>query len=246
MNKVLPSAELSSLDDMSESDGKNDTADFFRLPREMRDRVYANLVQDIILSSGEDDTGFPCVQVYVENVAIPKLARLNKQFKDEYEKQIKSMQRLVFKDMAGNRDVAGDLLPQVPFTTFKSVSFDLLMFCGDDSCHENVCPAAVDLDLHKSFIEKVMTTLPNLAEINARLFIDWKEVGKPTWDRWGHGPILSQRMSRFTEIEGLSTLELYPFYWRKKYRDSTKIPEVYKTCKGLVASWTMEQGWTTF
>ena len=75
--------------------------DFFGLPRELRDKVYGWLTQDLCLCGSDDDEENEPTIIEVRLVAapLPKLFTLCRQFRTEYEERFKHGLTATFKDL---------------------------------------------------------------------------------------------------------------------------------------------------
>ncbi|KAK5677964.1 hypothetical protein LTS10_009848 [Elasticomyces elasticus] len=98
--------------------------DFFRLPRELRDLIYAGLTCEIIIQGKK-----PYIQrAVVQNAPIEKLLTLNKQFNHEYDQHVREASRMLIEDgitMNGNRIPLGRRAREL-----KRVEIRLLMFAN--------------------------------------------------------------------------------------------------------------------
>ena len=63
----------------------DDIFDFFRLPRELRDQIDAEITTDLEIASGRDEGGEPIrIEVMVRDGPVQKVLHLCRQFKEEY------------------------------------------------------------------------------------------------------------------------------------------------------------------
>lgn len=228
-----------------EAESETVCTEFFNIPREMRDEIYSHLSKDILIPDAMA-VGTKRVQVLVKKGPIPKLARVNKQFKEEYEELNKSMQVLVFKD-------SGQMLqvPPLPFTAkqicaFPLVEFELLCMCDPKDCTNASCMLSQDISGHLEWIADTRKDLPAGVEAVARLYVNWISERKPTWPDWGHRANMSEQMDRMIEMEGLTRLEVYPWYDLDGLGEMANRRRIYEKHEDIVALWTKKRGWITF
>lgn len=229
---------------MTDKTRQSQVFDFFHLPRELRDEVYINLATDITLVSGSlSDGARRGIQVLVGNGPVPKLLRLNHQFKDEYGKQIERMQVLTFKDLGGTLTQPSQPIANAQPSIFTKVELNLLALCTPDTCTAEWCDGAEDISTHIIWTNNTLTNLTRLEEVVIRLYVHWKADGEPKWPHAGHGPGIYLQLNNLVKTSRLSRLEVYPFYWNEDYDDTVNRVAIYKKHEDLVALWTKEEGW---
>lgn len=226
---------------MASRDDENRSAGFFQLPRELRNLMYSHLAKDVVLDSGiRDESSNAGIQILAKNAAIPKLARINKQFREEYEKQIKSIQSLAFKDLGGSLTDCTRLSNVKRGSRFKKAELDLLALCTESNCAEDECSKWYDLSGHNHFISEVFSTLPHLEEVIVRLYIHCEVDDPVEWAPGGQAPTDHKLIKELIDITGLSRLELYPVPELRCHRT-----DIYNTQEGPVRLWTQGDGWAT-
>lgn len=172
---------------------------------------------------------------------IPKLLRVSRQFKYEYEKQIKGMQVLTLTDLGGTiRDPAlsTDLI------LFNRVEINLLAMCTPGGGLHNWYDGAEEISNHTSWTGRILAGLPKLEEVAIRLYIHWKVEGETKWPHCLREPAIHEELEELVgNTSSLSRLEIYPFFWRDEYEETGNRFEIFTKHEDLVALWKKEAGW---
>lgn len=228
---------------MANLDSNSSSADFFKLPREMRDEIYSNLTKDVVIVEGVAKREQGKLKVTVKKAPMPNLARVSKQFKEEYERQNRPRRILSFKDLGGPLSDRKGVPDLTLYGTFRAISSDLLAICSNDGCTASDCLATLDVSEHAAWLQEIQDTLSSPAELTVRLCVQWRPGAQLSWVDVGHGSDFSAKLNSFVEIVGLSRLEVYPFYWQDKYNRPGMCAQIFEDHENMVALWTKEEGW---
>lgn len=108
------------------------------------------MTSDITLDKGVLIAGARSgVKVVVSSAPVPKLLRVSRQFKDEYEKQIKRMQVLTFTGLGGT---VGEPTVGADMSMFKRVEMDLLVMCTPGGCLHSGYDGAEEISFHTNWM----------------------------------------------------------------------------------------------
>lgn len=225
-------AQSQPISDDGNSSGNEKVFDFFGLPAELRDMIYAmlteiariNTVQTLEEDAAEDI-------VIMENLMLPQCLLLNKQFKDEYEGQVQPYQHLIFQDLS--YEVACFDLHGVAKAASR-FTLHLLFECSKGSNYSGRCSCLDDLRYHTAWIQKTFDQLSNIGDIKFKIYFDpGSTVG------YKHENNVAEQLRRAVGTGVNVQMEMYRF----KEDDDFEVPVSYEENRPIVARWHRKEGW---
>ncbi|KAK3645112.1 hypothetical protein LTR22_014914 [Elasticomyces elasticus] len=203
--------------------------DFFQLPRELRDFIYAGLTCDIIIQGK-----VPRIQrAVIRSAPIEKLLTLNKQFNDEYDQYVRKASQMVIED--------GIAISRKPIPLgkracdVKRVEIRLLMFA------DTMYGALDELADHEEWVIATIQSLAKLESIECSYNLCIEPSGE--WlENWHEDPFWAA-FEAFVNHSGVTTLDR-----RKEVREDTAEDlSALRTSMASpipsLATWTKESGW---
>ena len=227
---------------MAENDGLDKRVfDFFGLPRELRNEVYAHLNKDLCVNSGYDQTGeLIKPQTYATAVPIPHVLRICRQLKTEYEEAFKGGFTITFKDLG-----APDYEPALEGDLDKFTKAEALILAHCDLLD---CPAACgayrDLESHVQWMQTILPRLNNLRDLRVRVY-QCQLHDAETSSGQIHPPNqpISKQLDKLVKRANLSRLEVYPFMKVEGSGEATDGVKAYESAQATEKVWTKETGW---
>ncbi|KAK5702238.1 hypothetical protein LTR17_022481 [Elasticomyces elasticus] len=173
--------------------------DFFQLPRELRDFIYACLTCEIIIQGKEQHIQ----RAVIHSAPIEKLLTLNKQFNDEYDQYVRKTSQMIIEDgITWSRD-------PIPLgkraRDVKRVEVRLLMFTDETE------DALDDLTDHGKWVIPTIRSMNNLERIecNYNLCVESNGGWLETWQE----DSFRIPFEAFINHTGVSTLEICRLEW---------------------------------
>ncbi|KAK5721017.1 hypothetical protein LTR15_006979 [Elasticomyces elasticus] len=188
--------------------------DFFQLPRELRDFIYASLTCDLIIQGKEEGIH----RAVVHNAPIEKLLTLNKQFHDEYDQHVRKASRMLIED--GTRPSCEPIPLGKRARDLKCVEIRLLMFA--DEVEDALYNELTDLG---EWVIPTMRSMNNLERIacNYNLCHEGNGQWLETWQENS----LRAPFEAFINRASVSTLGICRLQWVREaeYRISSAMDE---------------------
>ena len=213
--------------------------EFFELPRELRDLIYALLTEDRQLSDGKDpmDPAKPIGFHIMVSGMIPKLTTLNHQFSAEYEQAYKSVPTKTYKDIG-----APIRPPKIPRKSTKA-KIVLLVVCRSKNCDGsgNWCVLLDQLYDHVRWI-KLSIEAGLLGEVDVKLYPSRHH----TSDDLAHSRDIMGVFHKLTEFGALSSIQLFPCRLLSDEEVKSKAAagvKAYEISNAPEKVWTKKGGW---
>lgn len=227
-------------EESSTMDGK--VFDFYGLPGELRNEIYALLTQQKTLDSGYDhgDDDARRIAARLDNIPLPKAFTLCRQLKSEYEDIFKHNFTIVCKDLG---PIDGPYwLANIP-RGIAAAEFLLLAICGNDRCSNDWCDGCEDLETHVSWIMEFVHEFEGLKDLTFRVYkcqiVEGNEANGTQ-----HLALIDKSLSQLTEMPLATCVEVYPVFMIKDGdRNPWDAVEAYDAKSEPESVWTRKDGW---
>ena len=170
--------------------------DFFNLPRELRDQIYADCLQFKVKFESQHG-----VRLRGRRVAQGSLLQINHQFRHEYLERAEKETCLVIVDRDHFHGEALELPTPVKYT--RKLELHLALACDSPDHVIDRCKVVQEVRMHRKWIGDLADRMKHLNSISIKVLLDNHPFVRDCGKR-----LLSEQ-HRFTNLEALTSVEVY-------------------------------------
>lgn len=212
------------------SSAHNEIFDFFGLPPELRNMVYSYLTEEVTFDAdafGEPDG----IQVTLQQKILSKPLLLSRQFKDEYETEMRARQVLVFKDVGNTPEY--ERLPAL-FNRTTTSKIQLGVVCPGQGAR---CSCNEDIETSVGWIQRQLAEIKCLKAVKIELHPCLAQDITTEWAE--HAPGATAAFEDVVQAPVNLGIELYP---HKAFKPENLIM-AYDDRRPPLMKWTRSEGW---